>query len=66
MNALQDEILGKTRMIDAVSREREEVVRALADKRVVEEKLRRSGNTSMLRISELEDELTNTKKLVSL
>ena len=64
VNALQDVILGKTRMIDAVSKEREEVVKALKEKKNIEEKLRRSGNTSMLRISELEEELANTKKLV--
>ena len=51
-------------MIDAVSKEREEVVKALKEKKNIEEKLRRSGNTSMLRISELEEELANTKKLV--
>ena len=61
---MQDEILDKSRLIDAVSREREEVIRALEDKKSVEDKLRRSGNTSMLKISELEEELTNTKQLV--
>jgi hypothetical protein len=53
-------------MIDAVSKEREEVVKALEEKKNIEEKLRKSGNTSMLRISELEEELSNTKKLVSI
>ena len=52
-------------MIDAVSKEREEVVKALQEKKNIEEKLRRSGNTSMLRITELEEELSNTKKIVS-
>ena len=53
-------------MIDAVSKEREEVVKALEEKNSIEQKLRRSGNTSMLRISGLEDELSNTKKIVSM
>ena len=64
VNAMQDEILDKSRMIDAVSKEREEVIKALEDKKVVEEKLRKSGNNSMLKIVDLEDELTNTKQLV--
>ncbi|XP_063686349.1 centriolin-like isoform X2 [Bolinopsis microptera] len=64
VNALQDVILGKTRMIDAVSKEREEVVKALEEKNSIEQKLRRSGNTSMLRISGLEEELSNTKKIL--
>ena len=52
-------------MIDAVSKEREEVLKTLEEKKKIEDKLRVSGNTSMLRIAELEEELTNTKKLVS-